>query len=101
MQSDVEDIDSDIADLTADLSSFLPIQENDRDTSVPTHQAATSLAQNSDDTAGSREQESSSEIKNPSDPAEQIESQEAESQSKDQSKTRSGLFSSFNRRNKR
>jgi len=101
MKSDVEDVDSDIADLTADLSSFLPIQENDRDTSGPNHQAATSLAQNSDDTPDSSGQESSSEIRSSSDRTEQTDSQEAEPKPNDKNRNRSGLFSSFNRRNKR
>jgi len=101
MQSDVEDVDSDIADLTADLSGFLPMQENDRDTSVSAYQEAALSAQNSDDILDSPEQESSSEIKSSLDSTKQVESEEAESLSKDKSKARSGLFSSFNRRTKR
>ena len=101
MQSDVEDVDSDIADLTSDLSGLLAMHGSDLDASVPAKQTVTSSPPDSVDNPVHPEQESPSEIESSLDPTRQIESETHELQSQADSKPRSGLFSSFNRRNKR
>ena len=122
MQSNVDDIDSDIADLTADLSAFEYMHESDDefsdaslgalgqstesgDSVMPDQQTAVASSENSDHSSGSDTLKSASEPTSESQSlqkqGEHSNSEQEEPQPNSLKKPRTGLFSSFNRRKKR